>query len=484
MRTVHKVILGGIMFAAMAGFISACAVGPDYVKPTAPTPAGYKEMEGWKVAEPKDHEVRGKWWEVFNDPQLNALEEQVNISNQNIAQAEAQFRQATALVKVAQASYFPTVTVNPSFTRSQRSSNLVQGVSVPGTLSSDHLLPANVSWEVDVWGRIRRSVESSLASAAASAGDLESVRLATQAALAQNYFQLLALDAQKSLFDTTVVAYEKSLELTKNRYTSGVASKADVLQAETQLKTTRAQAIDIGVQRSQVEHAVALLVGRPASDFSLASKPLNMTPPPLPVGLPSELLERRPDIAAAERRVAAANAQVGVAVAAYFPRFTLGASGGYESTDLSQLLTWPSRFWSLGPSLAGTVFDGGLRRGQTEQARAAYDATVAFYRQTVLTGFQEVEDNIAALRILEAEAVAQDEAVKAAQESLKVTLNQYKAGTVNYLNVVIAQAIANNNERVAASIAGRRMTAAVLLIKALGGGWKNAESTQQVRQLP
>ena len=461
----------------MLALFAACAVGPNYVRPTTEIPGAYKEMEGWKVAQPKDHLTRGAWWEIFNDPQLNALEEQVNISNQSLKVAEAQFRQARALVQVARAAYFPTVTVGASFTRARVSPNspsVVSQTGKTGTFSppySDYLLGADVSWELDLWGRVRRNVESSKATAQATAADLESTRLLVQGELAQDYFQLHASDAQKQLLDATVIAFQKFLELTKNQYASGVASRADVLSAETQLKTTQAQAIDVGVQRAQLEHAIALLVGKPASLFSIPVGPLTKVPPAVPVGVPSGLLERRPDIAGAERRVAAANAQIGVAVAAYYPTVTLSASGGFESSSLSKWLSWPSRFWSVGPGISETVYDGGLRRGQTAAARAAYDGTVASYRQTVLTGFQEVEDNLAALRILENEAKVQDEAVKAARQAVDFTTNQYKAGTVSYLNVLIAQTVALNNEITALGIASRRMTASVLLVMALGGGW-------------
>ncbi len=465
------------MLVALAGaltLLTACTVGPDYVRPTAEVPGVYKEMEGWKVAQPKDHLVRGVWWEIFNDPQLNALEEQVNISNQSVMVAEAQFRQARALVQAARASYFPTVTVGASPTRSSRTGT----TGVSPTATSNYMLVADASWEPDLWGRVRRTVEASKASAQATAADLESTRLLVQAELAQDYFLLGVLDGQKQLLDVTVIAFQKTLELTKNRYASGVASRADVLQAETQLKTTQAQAIDVGVQRTQLEHAIALLVGKPASLFSIPVAPLAV-PPTVPVGVPSELLERRPDIAGAERRVAATNAQIGVAVAAYYPTVTLSASGGFEGSSLTKWLTWPSRFWSVGPGISETVFDGGLRRAQTAAARAVYDGTVASYRQTVLTGFQEVEDNLAALRILEEEAKVQDEAVKAAQQSVTFTTNQYKAGTVSYLNVLVAQTIALNNEITALGILSRRMTASVLLVKALGGGW-NVSSLRSI----
>jgi NodT family efflux transporter outer membrane factor (OMF) lipoprotein len=340
---------------------------------------------------------------------------------------------------------------------------------------SVYSLPVDVSWEPDLFGRVRRSVESNLATAQATAADLEGVRLIIQTEVAQDYFQLRALDAQKQLLEETVTAFRKSLELTKNRYAAGVASRADVLLSETQLKSTQAQEIDVGMQRALLEHAIATLIGRPASSYSIPFAPLTVFPPPIPVGLPSELLERRPDIAAAERRMASANAQIGVATAAFYPTVTLSASGGFLSPDLANWLSWPSRFWAVGAAISETLFEGGLRKAETEQAQAAYDATVASYRQTVLTGFQEVEDNLSTLRILGQEAAVQEEAVKAAQDSVVVTMNQYKAGIIAYLNVIVTQAAALNNERVTVSIQGQRMTAAVLLIKALGGGWSASD---------
>ena len=462
-------------FAVAPGLLvlAACTVGPDYVRPTADTPAAFKEMEGWKTAQPRDQELRGKWWETFNDALLNNLEEQISVSNQNLAQAAAQFRQARALVQSARAGFMPTVSAGAAVTRSQSSSGFIsqnQNLNARGP-STGYSLSLDAVWEADLWGRVRRTVESNEAGAQASAADLEALRLSIQAELAQNYFQLRALDAQKQLFDDTITAYQRSLTLTQNQYTAGVVAKVDVIQAQTQLKTTQAQALDIGVQRAQLEHAIALLIGKPASTYSLAAAPLTAAPPALPVGIPSSLLERRPDIAAAERRMAAANAQIGVAQAAYYPSLTLSASGGYQSSSFSNWLTAPSRFWSLGPALAQTLFDGGLRRAQTDQAIAAYDANVAGYRQTVLTGFKEVEDNLVALRILEEEAAIQDEAVRNARQSVALTANQYKAGIVSYLNVVTVQATALANERTAVDVLNRRLAASVLLIKALGGGW-------------
>jgi NodT family efflux transporter outer membrane factor (OMF) lipoprotein len=454
--------------------LAACVLGPDYQRPDAPVPEAYKENAGWKIAQPGDEASRGAWWKVFEDTQLNDLEEQINLSNQTVIGAEAQVRQALALVQVARAGYFPFVTAGASYTWASGSSTLTKSPAPGGTPYSDFLLPINLSWEADVWGRIRRTVEVSRGSAEASVADLESARLSAQSGLAQAYFQLRTVDAQIKLFEATVRAFQKASELTQNRYGSGVAGKSDVLQAQTQLESTKAQLIDLGVQRAQLEHAIALLIGKPASSFTLGAAPFKPVPPPVPIGLPSELLERRPDIAAAERRVAAANAQIGVAKAAFFPKVTLSLLGGVESGNFSTWLNWPSNFWSLGAALAQPLFAGGSIRALTDQARAAYDGTVAAYRQTVLTGFKEVEDNLAALRILEEEDLVQDGAVKASQQLLIVTMNQYKAGTVSYLNVIAAQTAALTNERAAVDIAGRRMTALVLLIKALGGGWASA----------
>ena len=460
------------------GLLCACTVGPDYVRPGVEAPAAYKEqgtaMQTWKLARPADGTSRGKWWEIFNDPELNALEEQVNISNQNLIAAEAQFRQARALVRFARAGYFPTATGGASVIRSRQSATLGQRPVAQGPLT-DYTLPLDLSWELDVWGRVRRTVEANEASAQASAADLEAVRLALQAELVSDYFELRGLDAERQLLENTISAYQRALEVTTNRYNAGVVSKADVAQAETQLKMTQAQAIDLGVQRAQLEHAIALLVNKPPSEFSLRLAPLTAVPPPVPVGVPSALLERRPDIAAAERLVAAANAQIGVAEAAYFPTITLSAAAGFETTRLADWFIWPSRFWSLGSTVAATLFDGGARKALSDQAVAAYDQTVATYRGTVLTAFQEVEDNLAALRILAEEAGVQEGAVKAAQHSVELTKNRYLAGVVSYLDVVTAQTVALSNQRSAVDIARRRMTASVLLVKALGGGWSAAD---------
>ncbi|BBL76163.1 efflux transporter outer membrane subunit [Methylomagnum ishizawai] len=456
--------------ALALALLASCAVGPDYIKPETPAPAAFKEAQGWKPAEPRDHALPGAWWEIFGDPQLNALEQAATRDNFSIAQAEAQYRQAQALVQSAWSSFAPTGSATASTNRSRAASG--QSVAVSGVRNLFNLA-LNASWEPDLWGAVRRQVESSEASAQASAATLQGVRLSVQATLAQDYFQLRALDAQKKVLDDTVAAYAKTLELTRNRYGVGVAAKSDVVQAEMQLESARAQAIDLGVQRAQLEHAVAVLAGKPPSALDLAAAPLTAKPPPIPAGVPSELLERRPDIAAAERQVAAANAKIGVAKAAYFPTLTLSASTGFQSYSLSNLFNAARRYWALGPaSLSLLMFDGGARSAQMKQAIDAFDASAAAYRQTVLTGFQEVEDQLAALRILEQEYAVQAKAVRAARESVALAHNQYQAGITSYLDVMIVQAAALDNERTAVQVLGDRMVAAVLLVKALGGGWR------------
>jgi NodT family efflux transporter outer membrane factor (OMF) lipoprotein len=445
-------------------------IGPNYFRPNTQPPPAYKEMAGWKTAEPRDHELRGNWWEIYDDPALNALQREIGGANQTLAQAEARYRQARALVAQARAAYFPIVDLSASTQRARSGST--SGTS-RGAVNS-HNIGVDASWEPDLWGRVRRSVEANVASAQASAAEMESVRLSLHADLAQNYFALRALDAQQQLLDDSVGAFEASLKLTQNRYNAGVVARSDVVQAESQLRATQAQAIDIGVQRAQLEHAIAVLLGKAPSEVALARAPLTATPPPIPVGIPSELLERRPDIASAERRVAAANAQIGVARAAYFPAITLSGALGFQSASLGQLISTPARFWSLGAALAQTLFDAGARRARTEQAVALYDEAAAAYRQTVLTGFQEVEDNLAALRILEQESEVQAEALAGARRAVELALNQYKAGIVSYLNVLTAQTTALVNERTAVDLRNRRLAASVLLVRALGGGWNAA----------
>ena len=481
MRRASRIIL----LAASAAALGGCMVGPDYVRPAADSPAAYRETPpiDWKMAEPRDEAKRGEWWAVFGDTQLNALVEQVDISNQNVRTAEAQFRQARAVAAASRASLFPTVDADASIIRS-RSAGGVLGGTTAGSITTNRTAGLVTNWDADVWGRLRRGVESSDAGAQASAADLESARLSAQAELATNYFLLRVLDIQKQLLDNSVAAFQKSLDLTRNRYAAGVAGKVDVAQAETQLRSTQAQALDTGVQRAQLEHAIALLIGKAPAALSLPPAPLQAVMPAIPFGVPSELLERRSDIAAAERRVAAANAQIGVAQSAFFPSLTLSGTFGSRATDPAPWFTSASRFWSIGPIITQSIFDAGLRRAQSDQAIAAYDATVSEYRQTVLNGFKEVEDNLAALRILEEEAKIQDEAVRAARESTTLTINQYKAGIVSYLNVAIVQTAQLNNERTAAGLLGQRLSAAVALVKALGGGWSASElpSRDQLRE--
>lgn len=463
-------------FATLAG----CAVGPDYRRPPLDVPARFKEAPGWKLAEPADLVARGKWWERYGDAQLDALVDEVEVSNQNVAAAQAQYRRALAALGAAQAGSYPTLSGSFAASRGQGASGTAAASSGNASLAATpprntDRLALSASWEADVWGRIGRNVESGEATAQASAADLQAALLSAQATVVQSYIQLRVNDAQRRLLDETVQAYERSLQITRNRYAAGVAGRIDVAQAETQLNSTQAQALDLGVQRAQLEHAIALLLGKAPADFALppsAGLPGLPDLPEIPAGLPAALLERRPDVAAAERRAAAANAQIGVAQAAFFPALTFSATGGYQNSSLSQLLTLPYRFWSVGPALALTLFDGGARSAQKEQAIASYDQSVASYRQVVLTAFQDVEDNLAALRILADEALVQRQAARFAAESLRLTSNQYQSGTVSYLNVAIAQAAALAAERSTLEISGRRLLASAALLKALGGDWR------------
>jgi len=462
-------------------FLSACVVGPHYSKPTAPAPPAYKEIPpDWKAAQPNDQMARGKWWEIFQDAPLNGLEEQINVSNQNLKAAQAQFAQARALVRFNRADYYPTVTAGASGEREHLSKNRPLVTTLTSNNVTDLEIPVDVSYEPDVFGRVRRTVEEARANAQASAADLESVNLSLHAELAFDYFQLRTLDAEEELLNSTVASFDKALQLTQSRYQGGVASAVDVAQAQTELETTRAQAIDVQIQRSQNEHAIAVLIGQPASTFTIPPSPWTTAPPPIPPGLPSDLLERRPDIAASERRVAAANAQIGVARAAYFPAVSLTGSGGFESTAITTLIQGPSGFLTAGAGAVVTAFDVGRRRAVSDEAKAGYDQAVANYRQTILTAFQEVEDNLAALRILDQEARTQDAAVAAAQHSLDLSTTRYKGGVASYLEVTTAQSAALADERAAVDVLRRRMTASVLLIKALGGGWNSANLPQVV----
>jgi NodT family efflux transporter outer membrane factor (OMF) lipoprotein len=470
---------GYLPLACLLLTIPACTVGPQYERPAARVPAAYKEAppasfkaaDGWKAAQPSDDVSRGQWWEVFQDLELNALAVHIDISNQTLAVTEAQLRAARAAIGVARSQLFPTITGTASVEGARQSQNRGRDTNSSATTRADYLLLLDASYEVDVWGRIRRSIEANIANAQASAADLETARLSIHAELAVDYFALRGLDAQRQLLDFTIAALEKALELTINRYNAGVASQIEVLQARTQLENTRAQAIDVGVQRAQFEHAIAILLGKPPAEFSLPPVPITAIPPAIPVSLPSQLLERRPDIAAAERRMAAANAQIGIAQAAFYPTVALGSTVGLESSSLANLFSWPSALWSIGASVMEIVFDGGRRQAVTEQTKAAYDVTVATYRQTVLTAFQSVEDTLATLRILEEEAAQQAKAVQAAEAALLLAINRYKGGITTYLEVVVAQSAALTAERTAIDLLTRRMAATVQLIKALGGLW-------------
>lgn len=467
-------------FAGVTLLVSAggCTVGPDYQRPPAPVPGVYKEAGGeaaWVRAQPADAIDRGAWWSVFHDPVLDGLERQIDISNQNLKSAEAAYREAEAIVAQARAEFFPTGQVNASATRSRSSGNLGRGPGGKGSIANQFSTSLSASWVPDLWGRIARTVESDVANAQASAGDLASARLAAQGQLASDYMQLRIADELKRLLDAAVKAYTESLRIATNQYNAGIAAASDVAQARTQLENARAQAIATGVSRAQFEHAIAVLIGRPPAELTIAAVAAVPDLPIVPAELPSVLLQRRPDIAAGERRMAAANAQIGVAEAAFFPTITLSADYGTAAERLAKLLSASSRIWSVGGTLAETVFDAGLRHAQVAQQRALFDAAVADYRQAVLSAFQQVEDELAATRILADQAVAEDAAVKAAREAERIIFNQYKAGTVAYTNVVVAQTTALSNAENALNIRLSRLTAAVALIQALGGGWDAAQ---------
>ena len=468
-----------------------CVVGPKYVRPAVQTPSAYKETsqptaptsESWRTSQPKDAAGRGKWWIVFGDPQLDELEEKASSSNQQIIAAADNFLAARALVREARAQYFPIVSTSPSILNSRPSpgqfgglrAGSTTGVSLNVKSYTNYSLPFDAAWEPDFWGRIRSGVRANTYAAQASAADLENVRLSVQAELAADYYELRAQDSLKELLDSTVSAYQDTLNLVRAQYTAGLGTDEAVAQAETQLKATQAQDTNLGILRAEYEHAIALLVGEPASSFSLPAQSRPTHPPSIPAGVPSELLERRPDIAAAERSMARANAQIGIAKTAYFPALLLSAAGGFGNSSAANWFTWPSRFWSVGPSLAETIFEAGSRRATMEQFRASYDATVASYRQTALAAFQQVEDNLAALRILSQDIEQQDAAVDAAGRSLQEATVRYKAGLDPYLNVIGAQTILLSNQQAAVNSRMQQMVASVQLIKALGGGWNSAE---------
>jgi len=473
-ETAHTDLVSALLLV-IALLSGGCEVGPNYRTPVVETPTAYKEAGNWKPAQPNDQNLGGDWWKIFQDPQLDSLELQVNVSNQNLKAAEAQYQQARSVLRYNRADYYPTVTADPSASRTRVSAHRPPPNSIfNGITYNDFVLPFDFSYQADVWGRVRRTVESYREQAQASAADLATVNLSMHADLAIDYFQARSLDAQEQLLNSTAKEYEAALELTESRFQGGLSSEVEVQQAKTQLDTTRALAIDVGVLRAQYEHAVAILLGKPPAEFGLPPLPLTAPPPAIPISVPSELLERRPDIAAAERRVAAANAQIGVAMSAYYPLISLSGGGGFESASISTLLNGPSGLWSLGGSALETVFDAGRRRAFTDQARADYDFQVAAYRESVLTGFQQVEDNLAAVRILESEATVQDDAVAAAQKSLDLSTTRYKGGVTSYLEVITAQSAALSDEVTAVNILGRRMANTVLLIQALGGGWDRA----------
>jgi NodT family efflux transporter outer membrane factor (OMF) lipoprotein len=482
---------------AVAGLLAACEVGPDYVKPSAPTPAAYKEERGWKPSQPQQAMSWQSWWLIYGDPLLDDLEKQVDVSNQNLKAAEAAYRESRAAVVVARSAFFPTVSFTGAATRSGAGagggSNGV--TAVPGgiavsrgpTASNLFNVGLGATWEPDIWGKVARAVESDVALAQMSAADYAAARLSAQASLAADYFELRAEDELKRLLDDTVTAYKKSLEITRNQYEAGFAAKSDMVTAETLVRTTEAQAIGVGVQRAQLEHAIAVLIGKPPEALSIAPDSLPNAIPSPPTGLPSALLERNPTIAAAERQMASANAQIGVAVAAFYPDVTLTASYGFESSMISNLMQTPSSYWSFGPAVDQTLFDAGARAGAVQEARAAYDQQVADYRQAVLTGFQQVEDQLAALRILEQEGTVENDAVKLSREAVQLILNQYRAGTVAFTAVVTDQAIQLSDEQTALTIKQDRFVASVSLIEALGGGWDESQlpSTLQVEtQVP
>jgi NodT family efflux transporter outer membrane factor (OMF) lipoprotein len=482
-----------VLFCAM---LAGCNVGPKYLPPamTAPSafkesPAQFKEADGWTVAQPQDAALRGKWWEIYNEPELNALEDQLNIDNQNIRQAFENFMEARALVREARSQYFPTVSIGGSYTRSQSSSNVGSTASSGtsgGKQSQVFSLPADVSWEPDLWGKVRNAVRASQYNAQLTAADLENERLIEQASLAEYFFEIRGQDALQKILNDTVEADTKALEVVRAAYDSGVGDQISVVEAKSTLESAQSAAINLGIARAQYEHAIATLIAKPASAFSIPIEPRTSVPPAIPVGLPSQLLERRPDVAAAERNMAAANAQIGVAHAAFYPALTLSATGGVESSAIKNLLDWPSRFWSVGPSISETVFDGGLRRATVNQYIATYNANVAAYRQSVLVAFQQVEDSLAAVRILSQQILRQQEAVDSSQTFLRLELGRYDTGIDPYIDVITAQTTLLASQESLTELQVQEMTASVQLIESLGGGWDRSQlpTPAQITQKP
>jgi NodT family efflux transporter outer membrane factor (OMF) lipoprotein len=491
-RTKSNALRGTLSaFAVWTFFLAGCTVGPKYAKPSAQIPAAYKELaagdlaqsDQWKSAQPSDAAARGKWWEVFHDSQLNALEQKAAASNQEIAAAAENFFAARAVIRQARSQYFPTVATDPSIMNSRPSAGQFGGVRSGGSSTAgltfksftDYSLPADATWEPDLWGRVRNTVRGATYTAQASSADLENVRLSVEAELAVDYYQLRGQDALKQLFDATVVAYRDSLNLTQVQFKAGIGTDEAIAQAEALLEVTQAQDTNLGVLRAQYEHAIAVLAGEPASTFSIPLESLNANPPAIPVGVPSDLLERRPDIAASERAMAQSNSQIGIAKAAYYPNVTLSATGGFGSASVADWFTWPSRFWSVGPSLAETIFDAGLRKASLQQSQALYDQAVANYRQTVLTAFQQVEDSLADVRILSQDIQQQEAAVQSAQRSFHEATVRFEAGLDPYLNVITAETAVLNDQQTAVNFRMQQMVASVELIKALGGGWEIAQ---------
>ena len=467
--------------ASLCLAVTGCTVGPNYQRPSVPPPpAAFKELPppnppngDWKQAAPSDAALRGKWWEIYNDAQLNSLEEKVAVSNQTLKAQMEQYLSAREQIRVARSNYFPTLSAGPSISRQKVSAN--EPSAIKGVTYSTYAIEGQVSWEPDLWGQIRRTVEQARANAQASAADLANVELSLRSELAMDYFELRGLDTQKRLLDNTVKADTDFFDLTQVRFKGGVATDVDVAQAQTQLETVKAQDIDVGVARAQYEHAIATLIGTSASSFSLDFTPLDLPLPSIPAGVPSQLLERRPDIAGAERRADAANAQIGIAISAYYPNVQLGGSGGFSSDEPGTWIQGPSSLWSLGGSAIELLFDAGRRHAITAQARDAYESQAATYRQSVLNAFQEVEDNLAALRILQDESATQASAVDSARRSLQISTRRYKGGVTTYLEVLTAQTTQLSNERTQADIATRQFAASVQLIKALGGGWDTTQ---------
>ena len=475
---VSKRLSFGLLLSVVLALSGCREVGPNYRRPPAPTPPAFKEAppDGWKEAQPNDAALKGKWWEIYNDPALNALEEQVSISNQNVLAAEAQYRSARATVQIARSALFPTLAAGPTVTTGQGTGGgSTSQIGATGGVHTNYQIPFDVTYQVDLWGSIRRSVRANAETAQATEAQLENAKLTYQADLAQDYFQLHGTDAAIALLQSTVDSYTGYLKLTQARHDSGIASGADVAQAETQLDSAKEQLIELGVARAQYEHAIAILIGKAPAELSIPLQTLKTEPPQVPVAMPSTLLERRPDIAIAERQMAALNEQVGIAEAAYYPTLTLTAGAGLASSSFVNLFSWAARFWSAGAGLSETLFEAGKRRGQVNVAKADFDASMANYRQTVLNAFQQVEDNLSALRILEQETGATNETIKAAQTALDITTAQYKAGTATYLQVETQQTALFGEQKGLVDLLTRRMVSSVLLVEALGGGWDTSQ---------